>query len=279
METVAIVGVGLIGASFGLALRQTGFSGPILGVSSPAAIEAGLASGAISQEATLEQVAGLADLIYLAQPVDRILTTLEELGSLAAHECLVTDAGSTKRAIVQKAEQFLAPGQFLGGHPMAGKEQRGATAADGTIFSDRPYVVTPSDALSPKMEEFLNLLGSLGARTVSMSAEEHDTAVAFTSHLPQLLSTAISVTLSEQANPRIREVFGPGLLDMTRLAMSSPDIWHSILSTNSENVLSALMQFKDSLNLVISRVEDHVNLDAVFSAGREFASELREKVT
>lgn len=277
METVAIVGVGLIGASFGLALRQTGFSGPIFGVSSFGAIAAGLACGAISGEATLEQAASLADLIYLAQPVDRILTTIERLGPLISRDCLVTDAGSTKRHIVWKADECLAPGVFVGGHPMAGKEQRGAMAADGAIFRDRPYILTPSSAVSPRLNDFQELLSSIGARTIVMSADEHDTAVAFTSHLPQLLSTAISVTLSEQENLRILEVFGPGLLDMTRLAMSSPDIWHSVLSTNSDNVLSALLQFRNTLNHVISRLQNHVDLETLFSAGREFASEIRGK--
>src|ERR1700758_1096001 len=232
MQTVAIVGVGLIGASFGLALREAGFAGSILGVSSPGAIEAGLSAGAISRQATLEEAAHVADLIYLAQPIDRILQTIVALGPMTRNECLVTDAGSTKREIVRKGQAFFPDGTFLGGHPMAGKEQRGAEAADGTLFSGRPYVLTPSTSMSERMRAFQHWLDLLGARTVVMSAEEHDNVVAFTSHLPQLLSTAISVTLAEQENLLVSEVFGPGLLDMTRLAMSSPEVWESVLDTN-----------------------------------------------
>ncbi len=125
MNKVAIVGVGLIGSSFGLALRKHGFTGQIVGVSSAAAIEAGRAAGAIDAGVSLRDAAATADLIYLAQPVDRILSTIEKLSGLVRHGALVTDAGSTKAAIVAQAMQFLPQIDFLGGHPMAGKEQRG----------------------------------------------------------------------------------------------------------------------------------------------------------
>ncbi len=125
MKTVAIVGVGLIGGSFGLALRKAGFTGELLGVSSPPALEAGLKSGAISRSATLEEAAAEADLIYLATPVDRILQTLQTLGPFARPECLITDAGSTKLAIVQKASECLPFGVFLGRAPDGGKRTAG----------------------------------------------------------------------------------------------------------------------------------------------------------
>jgi prephenate dehydrogenase len=185
MNTVAIVGVGLIGGSFGLAIRQAGFNGEIIGVSSQPAIDAGLRSGAISSSAALEQAAARADLIYLAQPVDRILHTLEQLASRAPARCLITDAGSTKTAIVRKAAECLHSATFIGGHPMAGKEQRGAAAADAELFRNRPYVLTPDGPESPASRNLRSWLDLIGAVTIDMSAEEHDATVAFTSHLPQ----------------------------------------------------------------------------------------------
>ena len=134
METVAIVGVGLIGASFGLALRKAGFSGEILGVSSPSATDAAKQLGAISREASLEEAAARADLLYLSQTVDRILRTIADLGPLLRPGTLVTDAGSTKASIVRHAQECLPSGAFLGGHPMAGKETSGAAAADADLF-------------------------------------------------------------------------------------------------------------------------------------------------
>ena len=276
METVAVVGVGLIGASFGLALRQAGFSGRIIGVSSPGAIEAGLAVGAISDGASLEEAAQVADLIYLAQPVDRILETLAALAPLLNRKCLVTDAGSTKSAIVEKALECLPANTFLGGHPLAGKEQRGTGQAEALLFRNRPYVLTPQSELTPEMQEFQDWLTRIGARVVLMSAGEHDRVVALTSHLPQLLSTALSVTLAEQGNSRILEVFGPGLLDMTRLAMSSPDVWNSILATNRDEILHVLRDFTAELSKLSARLEAGHAMDDPFATAQNFSASLRK---
>ena len=279
MERVAIVGVGLIGASFGLALRRAGFSGEIAGVSSQGAIGAALRTGAISRECSLQEAAETADLIYLAQPVERILQTIEVLGPIIRPGCLVTDAGSTKRAIVRKAEQSFTSGGFLGGHPIAGKEQRGAEAADGTLFKGRTYVLTPCSKPLPNVNEFEQWLRAMGARIVCMSPDEHDIVVAFTSHLPQLLSNAISVTLAEQASFVISGVFGQGLLDMTRLAMSSPDIWESILDTNRDYILDALCRLTDNLQELEQSLRRGDRIREMFSVGQMFAASLRNNVT
>jgi prephenate dehydrogenase len=275
MQTVAVIGVGLIGGSFGLALRCVGFGGPILGVSSPAAVNAGLAAGAISEESTLERAINEADLIYLAQPVDRILQTLEQIGPLVRPDCLVTDAGSTKAAIVAAGTQYLPPGTFLGGHPMAGKEQRGAEAADGGLFRGRPYVLTPVGEMSARMQSFQELLSRMDARIVIMSPSEHDQVVALTSHLPQLLSTALSVTLAAQDNPRLFEVFGPGLLEMTRLALSSPDIWTSVLYTNREPIVNALGELAGTVDAIRKDLEAGRSINDLFSSGQRLAALLR----
>ncbi len=277
METVAVVGVGLIGASFGLALRRAGFSGRIIGVSSRGAIDAGLAIGAISEEATLQKAAEIADLIYLAQPVDRILRTLELLGDAVLRpDSLITDAGSTKATIVRKAEDCLPAGTFLGAHPMAGKEQRGAQAADGALFRNRPYVLTPSDEMTPQMADFQSWLTRMEARIIVMSPAQHDNIVALTSHLPQLLSTALSVTLAQQGNPRSFEVFGPGLLDMTRLALSSPDLWKSILDTNRPEIVGALNEFSRTVGELAARLEAGLSVEEMFALGQRFSQEIRK---
>lgn len=275
METVAIVGVGLIGASFGLALRRAGFSGRIIGVSSPPAIQAGLSAGAISEEATLEHAAQCADLIYLAQPVDRLLQTIGTLGAMVRPDCLVTDAGSTKAAIVERASACFSDGIFLGGHPMAGKEQRGAEVAEDTLFRHRPYVLTPVGTLTPAMREFENWLRRMEARVVIMSAAEHDSVVALTSHLPQLLSTALSATLAESGNPKLFQAFGPGLVDMTRLAISSPDVWNSVLETNQDEILKVIEAFTKTLDNLANRIQAGLGSDDLFAVGRNFALMLR----
>ena len=273
MQTVAIVGVGLIGASFGLALRKAGFAGTILGVSSAPAIQAGLAAGAISHSATLKEAADHAELIYLAQPVDRILNTLGWLGPMARQGTLITDAGSTKVEIVKQAGAFLQSATFIGGHPLAGKETRGAQSANADLFRKRPYVLTPTS--QPVPDEFRQLLNSMGAVVVEMSAEQHDATVALTSHLPQMISTALAAFLAKQKRPEMQQIFGPGLIDMTRLAMSPVDLWASILATNKENVAGALQSYADSL-LELKAALQAGELAALFAAAEEFSSSLRK---
>jgi len=272
MQTVAIVGVGLIGASFGLAIRKAGFSGNILGVSSAAAVEAGLATGAISEAATMEEAAAQADLIYLAQPVDRIVETLGWLGTRARPETLITDAGSTKTAIVGAAGA-LRHASFVGGHPMAGKETRGAQSADADLFRNRTYVLTPQR--HPVPEDFRRLLEGIGARVMEMRAEEHDATVALTSHLPQLVSTALAALLAGENRPDIGNVFGSGLLDMTRLALSPAELWSSILATNKANVIQSLDGYAQAIAEVRQALKDD-DLEAVFGRAAEFAASLRK---
>lgn len=279
MKRVAIVGVGLIGASFALALRKAGYDGELIGVSSARSIEAGIQAGAITRGASLEEAAEWADLVYLAQPIDQILETLPRLGRIAPKDCLITDAGSTKRAIVAAAYEHIRDATFVGGHPMAGKELRGAKFADPDLFRNRPYVLTSRPV--PKLQEESPGLASLrvwldriGALVYEMDAAEHDRTVALTSHLPQLLSTALAATLAKDDSSAISRVFGPGLVDMTRLALSSPDVWMSVLLTNRDMVLSAIADFQNTL----AELEDtlqHGHVEAAFGIASQFAHSLR----
>jgi prephenate dehydrogenase len=272
MQSAAIIGTGLIGASFGLALRAAGFAGTILGVSSAGAIQAALNRGAIDRSASLAEAAA-ADLVYLAQPVGRIIDTLHRLDPHVRPDTLVTDAGSTKQAIVDAATQFLRRCQFLGGHPMAGKESRGAEAADADLFRGRPYVLTPAeprDLSTPAAREFRRWLHAIGAATLVMSPEQHDRAVAAASHLPQLASTALAAVLPEDALP----VAGPGAGDMTRLALSPFEVWRDIFATNADNVDRALAAYIEKLEEMREHLRDR-ELQRAFQAGAAVAARLR----
>lgn len=247
MHTVTIVGVGLIGGSFALALRKAGFQGRILGVSSPRTVAEALDLGVIDEAVSLEEACERSDLLYLAQPIERILSLLEELGPLCRSSLLVTDAGSTKQQIVEKATRTLRQGIFIGGHPMAGKEVRGVAAAEADLFEGRPYILTPkcaSDLEQPAIQELVEWIRKFGAIPVVMDATLHDRLVAYTSHLPQLLSTALAITIARHVGAeQARQIAGSGLLDMTRLAMSPYEIWQSILVTNREAIGEALTAF------------------------------------
>jgi prephenate dehydrogenase len=274
VQTVAIFGVGLIGGSFGLALRAAGFTGEILGVSSPTTTAKAVELRAIDAAVTIDEASRRADLIYLSQPIGRIMDTLRHLHPKEG--ALVTDAGSTKNQIVQTAHEHLRTGQFLGGHPMAGKETRGVESADARLFNGRPYILTPADPVeleTPIAQEFMSWLKKIGSQTMILGAEEHDYLVAYSSHLPQLASTALAAMIAEAA-PDAATVAGPGLIDATRLALSSYDLWRDILATNPDAV-------EEALNAMIGKLEhlrDNLRtreMEQQFRTAATFATALR----
>jgi prephenate dehydrogenase len=277
MNSVAIFGVGLIGGSFALALRKAGFSGRIIGVSSPETIGRALELGVIDEGMAAQDAAQAADLIYLAQPILRIIEMLPELDAWVRADALVTDAGSTKRTIVERASA-ISRCQFLGGHPMAGREQRGVDAAQADLFQGRPYVLTPcsgAELENPPAREFIGWIKKIGAFPIILSPAEHDQVVAYTSHLPQLASTALAALLAGRSAAK-SGVFGPALVDSTRLALSSFDIWGDILATNREPIRSALKSYIAQLE-EFSQVLDDRKIEEHFRRAAKFASELRER--
>jgi prephenate dehydrogenase len=280
MQSVGIVGVGLIGGSFALALRAAGFTGRIVGVSSPRTIDEAIACGAIDAGVPLDEAASGCDLIYIAQPISTIKDTLVLLGSIASENCLITDAGSTKVEIVETAKRFITRAQFLGGHPMAGKESRGVTSASADLFRGRPYIFTPSEPAqlhTPAASVFISWVERFGANTVTVSPEDHDRAVAFISHLPQLISTGLAACLAERLdNVGHLRLAGPGLTDMSRLAMSSYEIWRDILDTNTENVGHALSVYIDKLTELRDNLQTH-RLGDVFATAAEIAHRIRQQ--
>ena len=282
METVAIVGVGLIGGSFGLALKKAGFAGKILGVSAPGTLEKALERGAIDQGLPLEQALQHADLVYLSQPISRILETLASIEPWLRPGSLVTDAGSTKAKIVGQAQRSIRQTQFLGGHPLAGKERRGVQEADPDLFLGRTYVLTPGDPSeleTAPAREFIQWVKAIGAVPLSLSPQEHDRIVSLTSHLPQLLASALASTLAGRLGPAEHlQVAGPGLRDTIRLASSPYDIWGDILKTNTCEIEAALAAY-------IAKLEDlraHLCSERMrqeFQIANEFASRLKQQHT
>ena len=275
MNTVAIVGVGLIGGSFGLALRENGFTGDLIGVSSQPAIEAGLHAGAITRSANLDEAAARSRP-HLSRPARR---SNPDHHRAARIPCPARNRrhGRRKYQTGHCAKSGVLPFavHFIGGHPLTGKEQRGVAAAQFDLFRDRPYILTPHLPETPSATNLRSWLQRIGARIVEMTPSEHDSTVALTSHLPQMLSTALAVTLARQQDKRVFQVFGPGLIDMTRLAMSAPDLWKSILSTNKPAVLAALTAYSEVLkNLQLALESDR--LVELFEIGSGWAKELRQ---
>ena len=279
IEKVTICGVGLIGGSFGLALKKAGFDGQIMGHGRPATLERAQRRGAIDSGSSnlAEAVAG-ADVVYLSTPILNILELMAKLPPLVKQDCLVTDAGSTKGVICEKAAE-LFPGKpwFVGGHPMAGKETTGVENADPDLFRDAPYALTPYSRHhldAPVVRAFMDWLKRLGARSLILDAEVHDEIVTWTSHLPQIATTVLAVAVMDNLqNPEDLELSAAGLRDASRLAESPYRVWRDICLTNTENLGRALTSFAQALENLRDNLKTR-ELEHLF----ERANELRKKL-
>ena len=258
MERVFIIGTGLIGASTGLALRAAGFGGRIDGwdasvLEMAAAMQMGAIGGrAVSREDALEQVKS-ADVIVLAVPVLAIKDWMRQLAPVLRKGQLVTDVGSTKLEIVELAEKLFAgeeAARFLPVHPMAGKESGGALLAEAGLFDGAMWLFTPIGPEMTAMEkEWRGWVGCFGSRTLDMDAARHDELCAWVSHLPQMLSTALSALLEEKFGdaPEIAAIGGRALKETTRLGASPYTMWRDVALTNTGPVGDTLLALEQRL--------------------------------
>ena len=257
---VAIVGLGLLGGSWGLALKKAGFQGRVVGYARRAETrEQALGHGAVDEGfADVTEAVHGADLVILTTPVAVILDHLPRLQPHLSPRALITDVGSTKRRICERAAEFYAREPlFLGGHPMAGKERSGLENADARLFENARYVLTPvkpehlDDA---RVQAFRALVEAVGARPLTCDPATHDRAVAYLSHLPQLLSSGLASLIEEKhtSGDLSLEVAASGFRDVTRLADSPYSVWRDICLTNTENIqmaLDALIQKLESIKV------------------------------
>lgn len=253
---VAIVGVGLIGGSIGLAVRRHVRGARVVGVDRKAVLRAARARCAID-EATTSLARGLqgADLVILALPVDAILEILPRVAVLLPQGAVVTDVGSTKEAIDRAARRAGLGARFVGGHPMAGSERSGIAHADGRLFAGAPWVLCrPEGAAasrrvaarqggSDSTRRVAALVRRFGARPAFLDPRAHDNAMARLSHLPQLVSVALTNAAGDREARPFLHLSGPGLLRMSRLAESPPGLWDAILRTNRRAATRALDAF------------------------------------
>ncbi len=271
IQRITIVGTGLIGASTGLALRAAQFPGEIVGWDrNPSHLQIALDRGAIDLAAADPISAAVSsDLVLLSGPVFTILDWLEKLAPLLQPHQLVTDVGSVKVAIAERAlPLFGAPGQagFLPGHPMAGKEVSGAGNADAKLFSHAVWLFTEF-ATHPLTAEWRTWVESFGSRTMDIQARRHDEICAWVSHLPQYLSTALSAMLEDRFGdaPDLRAIGGRALREMTRLGASPYSMWRDVAHTNTEAVAEALLALEQRLahlreNLKTPELRDEFDL-------------------
>ncbi|MEZ2347171.1 prephenate dehydrogenase [Terriglobus sp. RCC_193] len=253
MKSVLIIGTGLIGASVGLALREAGFSGSITGIdASGDELKAAEASGAIDRAARSPEehraAIAAADVIVLAVPVLAILQWIQGIAPQLRPGQLVTDAGSTKAEILRAAERLM-PDNFLPGHPMAGKESGGASLAEASLFRGATWIFTPMHETTPIEAEWRGWVEKFGAKLLDMDAARHDEICAWVSHMPQMVSTAMSAMLEDKFgdSPELRAIGGRALREMTRLGSSPFSMWRDIAHTNQENIAETLLTLEQRL--------------------------------
>lgn len=254
MERIAIIGLGLIGGSVGLAIKAAQPTDVQIAGSARtrATVQRAKRLGAIDVEASsaADAVTG-AKLVILAAPVIATRAIMTEIAPALAEGAVVTDVGSTKGDVARWASELLPPGvHFVGGHPMAGKERQGVDAAEASLFRDKTWVIAPGvTAGEAAVAAVVGLAQAAGARPLFMDPDEHDSYAAAISHLPLVLASALfSVARNSAAWPELAQLASSGFRDTTRLASGSPEMAHDIMMSNRDNVLHWLDRYIEELS-------------------------------
>ena len=256
-ETVAIVGVGLIGGSVGLALRKRNMAEKVVGIGRrQVSLRVARRVGAVTNT-TIDLAGGVvkADLVIVSSPVGQIIDHVRKIAEHCPEGTLITDTGSAKQAIVEALDSGLPRGcRFLGSHPLAGSEKSGAANARDDLFEGTMTVITPTkNTLAEDFDLLEQFWSDLGSMVVQMPADQHDQAMALTSHLPHMAATALANTLPEQ----YFRLAASGMRDTSRLASGDPELWVHILKLNRGNVLTALEQYGSKLAALHTAIRDN----------------------
>lgn len=275
---VAVIGTGLVGGSFALALRQQFAEISIIGYDRIP--EEAAARGAVHEITTDLAVAIRgADLVYIALPIGATIEALPRVAEFSEPHALVTDACSTKWVVCRAAaEKFHNRARFLGGHPMAGKEHSGVEHADANLFRGAPYVLIGSqDSADPRVKEFVKILGAIGAQPLWCDADTHDWAAGIVSHLPQLATIALARVVQDETDETGMPLTltGQGLQDTLRLAGSPYRVWRDILLTNRENISRALDRLAQAIDHLRRNLASR-EMEHEFEIANELYSVLRK---
>jgi len=239
-KKVTIIGIGLLGGSIGMAMKKNHLTREVVGVSRRQATLGYSLKKKIVDKASSNIVKSVqgADLVILATPVQTIISLLANIGKHLKRGCIVMDVGSTKTSIVEVAEKSLPPHTFfVGTHPLAGSEKKGVEFSSPDLFNRSFCIVTPTDKTNKQAKEKIESLWSrMGSVVKSVSPDEHDKILAFTSHVPHLLAYAMIDAIPGE----YLEYGSTGLKDTTRIAGSNPQLWNDVCMENSKNVLSVL---------------------------------------
>ncbi len=244
---ITIIGLGVIGGSLGLAIKQNHPRISVTGYDRTGTVIKALRKGAIDLGAsTIATAVHDADIVFLCTPVSTIIELLPPIAASVKKNAIITDVGSTKMNVVSAANRhFNKNGIFIGGHPMAGSEGKGIEHADGLLFQNATYVLCADSKQRKRITALTSLLHSVGARVLFLSAREHDEVAAAISHLPQLVAVAMMNLAGKKnkKNPAFLQLAAGGFRDITRIASSPYEMWKDILSSNSIEIRSVIREF------------------------------------
>jgi prephenate dehydrogenase len=239
-ERIGIVGLGLIGGSVALACRRRWPGALVIGVDANGPLEAASARYAIDVGADDLGMLREADLVVLAAPVRANIAVLEQLAEFVPGEAVVTDVGSTKRTTVEAARRLPSRLTFIGGHPLAGATHTGIASASADLFERRPWFLTPPDGAASQLDRLSAWVEGLGGVPRIVDAAAHDELVAFVSHLPQVVSSALMLVVGDAVGTEGLRHGGQGLIDTTRLAASAGSVWTDVCGSNADRLGQAL---------------------------------------
>lgn len=264
---LGVIGCGLMGGSFALALKRAGLVKRVVGYSkSPSTTERAKKMGVIdvAAESALLAVSG-SDIVLMAVPVSASEATFKAICHFVEPGVLFMDVGSTKCDVVEAARRVLKEriASFVPAHPIAGKEVSGVAHADAALYSGRQVIITPLQQTSPELvQKATDVWSAIGAQVLRMTPENHDSAFAAVSHLPHLLAFAFFSSVAKQPAGRdFLSLAGPGFRDFTRIAGSDPEVWRDILMSNREEILKQSLRFRHTLDAL-----EHVMRSGDFEA-------------
>jgi len=274
-ERIAIVGLGLIGGSIALAVRERWSSILITAVDRPPVLAHASSSGAIDRTSSAVADIGPADLIILAAPVRQNVQLLSEVMRRLADSAIVTDVGGTKRDIVGAAAALPSgTTSFVGGHPIGGAERGGFGFARPDLFRGKPWIFTPAAPTPGILDKLFEFVRGLGARPTTMDAEAHDRVMAYVSHLPQLAASALMNVVGRAAASDGLRLAGRGLTDSTRLASSPASVWREVCAANADDIGPALDALIARLTELRADLHSGGVVDEVFDDAARWRAEL-----
>lgn len=260
-NSIGIIGLGLIGTSLGMAIRSRNSDLNVVGLTRSAK------NGTVAKNKravdklvhTLPELITKTDLIILATPIGATIQLLKTIGAVAQKPILVTDTGSTKEEICRAADDLPTHVTFVGGHPMAGKENSGPLRADANLFVERPWILTPNTSVHPhQLKKLEMLITSIGAHPLHIDAADHDRLITPISHLPFMIAILLMETATGHPEwSHAKQLAGSGFRDTTRLASGNPQMHGDILYTNRANIMQELLRFESALQSLKNDLTSH----------------------